>query len=106
MEHDEEQAEEIFQNIAKNAEYTFREDPAGIIKILIHVGKLYQDRNRWAKTAAWFERALAGSMATSDPESPLTKTLEEALEKRHYSSTCEQNTTLTLDEARRIKSIL
>ena len=106
VEHDEEPAEDIFQSIAENAEDAFREDHAVIIKILIHVGKLYQNQNHWVKAATWFERALAASIATSDSESPLTKALEEALENHYYSSTCEQNMTLTLDEIRRIKFIL
>ncbi|KAG8533372.1 uncharacterized protein KY384_002155 [Bacidia gigantensis] len=103
---DEEVAEDLFQSIAQNAEDAFQEDHAVIIRIFIHIGKLYQSQKHWFKAAPWFERALAASIAIGDSESPLIKVLEEALENHCYSSTCEQDMTITLDELRRIKFIL
>ncbi|KAL8718486.1 MAG: hypothetical protein Q9225_004387 [Loekoesia sp. 1 TL-2023] len=104
--YDEEAAEDILQSVAESAVDATRTVDSANIGILIHIGKLYQNRNTWAKAEPWFERALAASMATGDLESPLTVGLEAALENRHYSSTCEQNISFSLDEIQRIKHIL
>ena len=108
QEQGDEPAEDIFQNIAAEAEDVFQEDRSPAITLFIHIGKIYQTENNWSKAEPWFERALAASMAVNELDSPLTKALEAALEDRHYSSTCltsKGNMTFSLDELRRIKII-
>ena len=104
-----EPAEDIFQSIATEAEGAFQMDCSPTITIFIHIGKIYQNDNKWSKAEPWFERALAASMAANELDSPSTKALEAALEDRHYSSTClkgKGNMTFSLDELRRIKFIM
>ncbi len=109
QEQGDEPAEDIFQNIAAEAEDAFQMDRAPTISILIHIGKIYQNENNWSKAEPWFERALAASMAANKLDGQLTKALAAALEDRHYSSTCltsKGNMTFSLDELRRIKFVM
>ena len=102
-------AEDIFQNIAAEAEDAFQMDRSPAIAIFIHIGKIYQNGNNWSKAGPWFERALAASMAANELDGPMTKALDAALEDRHYSSTCltsKGNMTFSVDELRKIKFIM
>ncbi len=109
QEQGDEPAEDIFQNIAAEAEDAFQMDRSPAIAIFIHIGKIYQNENNWSKAGPWFERALAASMAANGLDGPMTKALDAALEDRHYSSTCltsKGNMTFSVDELRKIKFIM
>lgn len=79
-----EAAEDICQRIGSEAERTFGTDDEVTIGILIRMGKIYQDGNRWSNARPWFERALAASMTANGLESKMTQDLEAALENKHY----------------------
>ncbi|KAF2193259.1 hypothetical protein K469DRAFT_551926 [Zopfia rhizophila CBS 207.26] len=71
--------------VEEEAVTSFGPDDNRTIWILIRIGVMYQDIRRWDEAELRFEQALAASMTANGLEDGLTKTLEEALEKRHYS---------------------
>lgn len=78
-------ADEMFQMIQEGVCETFGPDHSRTMRLLIRIGLIYQNGNRWKDAEPRFEQALAASMAANGLEDALTRTLEEALENQHYS---------------------
>jgi hypothetical protein len=78
-------ADEMFHMMQDRAVETFGPDHSRTIWILIRIGLLYQNGNRWDDAEPRFEQALAASMTANGLEDALTRSLEEALENEHYS---------------------
>lgn len=79
-------AEDIYERIGAEAEDTLGTDHPATIRILIRIGKTYQAKNMWTNAQSWFERALAASMTANGLEDAMTKSLEAAIENKHYSA--------------------
>jgi tetratricopeptide (TPR) repeat protein len=79
-------AEDIFERIGAEAEDTLGTDHQATIRILIRIGKTYQVKNMWTNAQPWFERALAASMTANGLEDTMTKSLEAAIENKHYAA--------------------
>jgi tetratricopeptide (TPR) repeat protein len=77
--------DEMFQVMQERVCETFGPDHSRTIRILIRIGLIYQNGNRWKDAEPRFEQALAASMAANGLEDALTRTLEAALENQHYS---------------------
>jgi tetratricopeptide (TPR) repeat protein len=81
---DQQNAKDLYQNVANKAEDVFGSDDDVIIGLLIRIGNIYQNENQWSNAQPWFERALSASMSAS-LHSTMTKRLEKALENKRYS---------------------
>lgn len=79
------EAEEMFHAMQDRAVETLGPDHKRTIWILIRIGLMYQNANRWKDAQPRFEQALAASMTANGLEDALTKSLEAALENEHYS---------------------
>jgi len=78
-------AEDMFQIIGDNAEEWFGTDHESTIRLLIRIGKAYQEKNMWSNAEPWFERALSASMTANGLEGTMTQRLEKALETQRYT---------------------
>lgn len=78
-------ADEMFHMMQDRVVETFGPDHSRTIWILIRIGLMYQNGNRWNDAQPRFEQALAASMTANGLEDALTKSLEAALENEHYS---------------------
>lgn len=78
-------AEEMFQILGDKAEEWFGTDDKSTIRLLICIGKVYQEENMWSNAEPWFERALSASMTANGLESIMTQRLEKALESQRYT---------------------
>jgi tetratricopeptide (TPR) repeat protein len=81
---DQQSAKYLYQDVSDKAEEVFGSDDDVAISLLIHIGKVYQNENKWSKAQPWFERALSASMS-QNIYSTMTKRLEKALENQRYS---------------------
>jgi tetratricopeptide (TPR) repeat protein len=85
-------AEDMFHEIQEEAVKSLGSDDHTTIAILIDIGKLYQDQQRWPDALPWFEHALSASLTANGLESNLTKKLDAARENECYEisyPTCE-----------------
>jgi tetratricopeptide (TPR) repeat protein len=78
-------ADEMFHMMQDRVCETFGPDHSRTIWILIRIGLMYQNGNRWKDAEPWFEQALAASMTANGLEDALTRSLEAALDNEHYS---------------------
>ncbi|OCL02006.1 hypothetical protein AOQ84DRAFT_274378, partial [Glonium stellatum] len=78
-------AEDMFQLLGDKAEEWFGTDHESTIRLLIHIGKIYQEEDMWSNAEPWFERALSASMTANGVESTMTQRLERALESQRYT---------------------
>jgi hypothetical protein len=78
--------EKIFHAIESSACEERGPDKGSTIYLLIRIGSLYQDEDRWDDAEPRFEQALAASMTRNGVDDKLTKRLVEAIENRRYVS--------------------
>jgi hypothetical protein len=76
---------DMFLRIEQDTVESLGSDDFGTIAILIDIGKIYQNLQRWADACPMFEHALSASMTAYGLESQFTKRLEAALENEHYT---------------------
>ncbi|KAE9362678.1 hypothetical protein N431DRAFT_433670 [Stipitochalara longipes BDJ] len=79
-------ADILLQRLQLEAAKNFGEHDNITISVLIRIGLLYQEEDRWKDARPRFEQALAASMASNGLRNMLTQRLEEALEKKSYTS--------------------
>ncbi|KAF4633931.1 hypothetical protein G7Y89_g4185 [Cudoniella acicularis] len=81
-----EQADALLRQVESEAMKIFEEESFITISVLIHIGTILQDQDRWKDARPRFEQALASSMSANVPlESPLIKNLEDALYNKKYT---------------------
>jgi tetratricopeptide (TPR) repeat protein len=80
------QAETLLQRIQLETVKRFGEHDDVTISVLIRIGLLFQEEDRWKDARPRFEQALAASIASNGLRNMLTRRLEESLEKRAYTS--------------------
>ena len=78
-------ADELFNMIQGHVVDEFGPDDRRTICLLIHIGLLYQNENRWDDAEPRFEQALAASMTANGLDDAVTRSLEAALENRLYT---------------------
>jgi tetratricopeptide (TPR) repeat protein len=78
-------AKEVLRSVEQEAVDSFGPDDDRTIFLLMRIGVMYQSEQNWDEAEPRFEQALAASMTAHGLEDGLTKTLETALENRHYS---------------------
>ncbi|KAK0106080.1 hypothetical protein ONS95_004585 [Cadophora gregata] len=78
-------AKDVLRSVEQEAVDSFGPDDDRTIWLLMRIGVMYQNEHDWDEAEPRFEQALAASMTQHGLEDGLTKTLESALEKRHYS---------------------
>lgn len=78
-------ADDMFHMMQDRVVETFGPDHSRTIWILIRIGLMYQNENRWNDAKPRFEQALAASMTANGLDDALTRSLEAALENEHYS---------------------
>ncbi|KAN0068745.1 hypothetical protein V8E54_012914 [Elaphomyces granulatus] len=81
---DQQNAKDLYQNVADKAEDLFGSDDDVTIGLLIRIGNIYQNENQWSNAQPWFEKALSASMSAG-LHSTMTERLEKALENKRYS---------------------
>ena len=80
-----EQANPLLQQVETEAVERFGEESSVTISVLIRIGIILQELDRWEDARPRFEQALASSMSANTPlESPLIKSLEDALYNKKY----------------------
>jgi hypothetical protein len=88
---------EMFHIVADKATMIFSDDSSRLIWILISIGLVYQKYRNWYEASSWFENALSTAYRTLKPNDGVRKSLEAAMERRHFS--------YINDEARPYKSV-
>jgi Flp pilus assembly protein TadD len=78
-------AKDVLRSVEQEAVDSFGPDDNRTIWMLMRIGVMYQNEQNWDEAEPRFEQALAASMTAHGLEDGLTKTLETALENRHYS---------------------
>ena len=79
------QAAATFAEIGQKAENDFGWDDERTIWAKISIGIVYQRHRSWESAKPWFEFARAASFAANGEEDGITRSLETAMEKRHFS---------------------
>ena len=91
------QAAATFTEIVQKADNNFGWDDERTIWAKISIGIVYQRYRNWESAKPWFEFAYAASFAANGEEDGITRSLQTAMEKRHFS--------YVADEGRPFKTI-
>ncbi|RDW69775.1 hypothetical protein BP6252_08795 [Coleophoma cylindrospora] len=75
----------LFSQIEHKAEDNFGWDEEHTIWGKISIGIIYERCKGWAHAESWFNHAYAASTATNDDQDGISKALQVALEKHHFS---------------------
>lgn len=75
----------IFMNVDHKAEDDFGWDQERTIWAKITIGLVYQKYKSWDRAKIWFEHAHAASWAANGEEDGITRSLQAAMEKGHFS---------------------
>jgi tetratricopeptide (TPR) repeat protein len=81
------EAEKLFPAIQSAASEEIGPDQDATIHLLLRIGSLYQNENRWEDAESRFEQALAASMTRHGIKAKLTERLVKALEQQRYTAT-------------------
>ncbi|KAF4622665.1 hypothetical protein G7Y89_g14362 [Cudoniella acicularis] len=87
----------LFNQIEHKTEDDFGWDEERTIWAKINIGIIYERNKGWEYAKSWFNHAYAASIAANGDEDGITKALQVALDKRHFS--------YLSDEGRPFKSI-
>jgi hypothetical protein len=93
----EDEAWKLFNRIEHKSEDDFGWDDERTIWAKISIGIIYERQKGWEYAQAWFTHAYAASMAANGEEDGITKALQKAFDRRHFS--------YLSDEGRPFKSI-
>ena len=91
------EAAQKFEKIIQKADHYFGWDDERTIWAKISIGIIYQRHKTWEHAKPWFDYALAASYAANGEEDGITKSLQTAMVKRHFS--------YVTDEGRPFKTI-
>ena len=81
-----EEASRLFRRVDTKAETVFGRDDERTVWIYISIGLFYQQHGSgWLTALPWFEQALAAAMNTFPERDGIIRSLEKAIEKRHFS---------------------
>lgn len=75
----------IFERVEQKAEDDFGWDDERTIWAKISIGIIYQRYRNWERAKPWFEHAYAASFAANGAEDGITRSLETAMDKCHFS---------------------
>ncbi|KAF2786480.1 hypothetical protein K505DRAFT_289676, partial [Melanomma pulvis-pyrius CBS 109.77] len=75
----------MFRKIEDKAVKLFGFDDERTIWTVISVGLIYQSAKGWDEARPWFEQALSAALSAYDEEDGMVKSLESAMDKRHFS---------------------
>lgn len=75
----------MFREVEKKATKVFGWGDERTIWTLITIGIVHQNYRFWKAAKPWFEQALSALLSAYDDGDGITKSLETALEKRHFS---------------------
>lgn len=78
-------ADRLFNALANKADDVYGHSDKCTIWACISIGLVYQRVATWADSGPWFERALAGAVQVFDDEDSLVRSLEHAVEEKHFS---------------------
>ncbi|KXH48083.1 hypothetical protein CNYM01_11608 [Colletotrichum nymphaeae SA-01] len=80
-------AQRIFLRVDDKAKSLFGHDDERTIWILITIGLAYQSNSTWDHAREWFEGAFAAALASDrwDEEDGIVRSLQNAMDKRHFS---------------------
>ncbi|KAF6834491.1 hypothetical protein CPLU01_04956 [Colletotrichum plurivorum] len=80
-------ATRIFRRVDDKARSLFGIDDERTIWILITIGLAYQSNATWVEAEEWFEAAFAAALSSNrwDEEDGIVRSLQNALDKRHFS---------------------
>jgi tetratricopeptide (TPR) repeat protein len=81
----EDDAYRIFSQIEHKAEDDFGWDEERTIWTKINIGIIYETTKGWDYAKEWFNHAYAASIAANGDEDGISKSLQIALDKRHFS---------------------
>ena len=79
------EAAQQFEKIVEKADLYFGWDDERTIWAKISIGIIYQRHKTWERAKPWFDYALAASYAANGEEDGITKSLQTAMDKRHFS---------------------
>jgi hypothetical protein len=80
-------AHPLLLRIQSEAAKIFGESSAELISVLIRIGTMLQDQDRWENARPRFEQALAAAISgNASFESPLVKNLEDALYEKKFTT--------------------
>ena len=79
------QAAAMFTKTGQKAEDDFGWDDEWTIWAKISIGIVYQIYRGWERAESWFESARAASFAANGEEDGITRSLQMAMERRHFS---------------------
>jgi tetratricopeptide (TPR) repeat protein len=80
----------IFRDVERKAAHVFGPDDERTIWTLITIGIVHQNARNWREAKPWFEQALAAALQAYDDDDGITKSLETAMEKEHFSYISEE----------------
>ena len=75
----------MFRQAEQKATAVFGWDEERTIWTLISIGLVYQNAKSWNDARPWFEQALAGAKSAYDDDDGIVKSLERAMDVRHFS---------------------
>jgi len=81
----EDEAWRLFEQIEQKAEDEFGWDSERTIWAKINIGIIYERTKSWEYAQPWFNHAYAASIAANGDEDGISRSLQTALEKRHFA---------------------
>ena len=78
-------AARVFHRIEQKADNDFGWDDERTIWAKISIGLIYQKHKDWEHAKPWFDYAYAASFAVNGEEDGITRSLQTAMDKRHFS---------------------
>ena len=79
------EAATVFRRIEQKADDDFGWDDERTIWAKISIGLIYQKHRDWERAKPWFDHAYAASFAANGDEDGITRSLQTAMDKRHFS---------------------